>query len=371
MSHPLMPIPDDWNGEDWTCVFIDWPDSEEWLALLRGFVSTPQRGRFWDGRTGSILAALEVGQQIADRNGVIVSCQDLVLALQAIQAAVEGIDINVNTQATATVDINNTLIANNIATNLVLQSLEANLVSVSISGASAQAEAFAWSQAIAQNFVGVHIDLNVPMQMRPIAPTSEYPDPTLEEKNEAGINSALQSDTAAEQCKRVFWLVYSSWKFWEYIQTTQGKISGSVLSWGGAIADALTVVGLQASPSSKAIIMPASILLQASHLLGTLWQENVIGAALTSIVDFHANNLETIVCEIYCKLEGDQPTDVIQDAIEQLWVSFGANQGWLGLIRATYPLNALAFLYYTSPLISSQPAIPAPYTAICDFCACE
>lgn len=65
---PVMPIPDDWDGVSWCCVPIDWPASAQWQAILLGFVTTPQTGRFWDERTGSIVAAQDIGREITARN---------------------------------------------------------------------------------------------------------------------------------------------------------------------------------------------------------------------------------------------------------------------------------------------------------------
>jgi len=64
----VMPIPDDWDGEQWCCHVVEWPSSEQWTAILLGLITTPQRGRFWDGRTGTITAAQAVGLQIFQRN---------------------------------------------------------------------------------------------------------------------------------------------------------------------------------------------------------------------------------------------------------------------------------------------------------------
>lgn len=75
-----LPIPADWDGESWCRWAICWPDSEDWEAILRGFVTLPQRGWTWDERTGSILAVQATGQEIAAVNlpfsGVLMACND-------------------------------------------------------------------------------------------------------------------------------------------------------------------------------------------------------------------------------------------------------------------------------------------------------
>lgn len=73
-----VPIPDDWDGVSWCEYGICWPDSEAWRAILRGFITTPMRGRYWDERSGNLLEIQEVGKQIWLDNiplrEVIMSC---------------------------------------------------------------------------------------------------------------------------------------------------------------------------------------------------------------------------------------------------------------------------------------------------------
>lgn len=68
-------IPDDWNGEDWTCVQIQWPNSKKWMGILRGVVSEWMRGRNWDETTGSIKDTQAIGWEIWDRNYPFTACE--------------------------------------------------------------------------------------------------------------------------------------------------------------------------------------------------------------------------------------------------------------------------------------------------------
>lgn len=86
-------IPDDWLGE--YCRFaVCWPNSEQWLAVLRGVLTLPARGRFWDEHTGTITEAQSVIRETFDSNlhleGVIMSCGDgeLVLAFSEIAQSI-------------------------------------------------------------------------------------------------------------------------------------------------------------------------------------------------------------------------------------------------------------------------------------------
>lgn len=85
MAKARMPIPWDWDGEDWKCWAIEWPNSPLWNAILEGFVTTPMKGRFWDERTGSVQAAQEIGREIDRRNHpneeVLMACNDEILTV--------------------------------------------------------------------------------------------------------------------------------------------------------------------------------------------------------------------------------------------------------------------------------------------------
>lgn len=71
-----VPIPDDWDGESWTCYQIQWPDSVLWQGILVGLLTMPNRGRYWDERTGSILDVKSVAMAIFSRNYPYIQCGD-------------------------------------------------------------------------------------------------------------------------------------------------------------------------------------------------------------------------------------------------------------------------------------------------------
>jgi hypothetical protein len=91
-----LKIPDDWDGSTWSRFCICWPDSQDWRALLLGFLTFTRRGRAWDENTGSILAAQAIGQEIYQNNypfeEVVVTCSDAQWIAKAIlfHAAVTG-----------------------------------------------------------------------------------------------------------------------------------------------------------------------------------------------------------------------------------------------------------------------------------------
>jgi hypothetical protein len=71
---PEVPIPDDWDGETWECVQIQWPSSVKWFAVLSGLITSPLRGRLWKASTGNIKATQQIGLQIDAANIPYTSC---------------------------------------------------------------------------------------------------------------------------------------------------------------------------------------------------------------------------------------------------------------------------------------------------------
>jgi len=98
---PGQPIPNDWDGETFCCHVIEWPASQQWLAILLGLITSPTRGRFWDGATGSIIDAQSVGQQIEALNcifqeGNSMGClEELSLSIQCLCNQLVGISLGV------------------------------------------------------------------------------------------------------------------------------------------------------------------------------------------------------------------------------------------------------------------------------------
>ena len=68
-------IPSDWDGVSWRCIQIQWPDSDQWLAVFRGVISDLARGRVWDRASGSIIGAQSVGRAIRETGFLMVECE--------------------------------------------------------------------------------------------------------------------------------------------------------------------------------------------------------------------------------------------------------------------------------------------------------
>lgn len=69
-----IPIPSDWNGEDWFCIQLQWPKSPEWIAVLTGILSNLTRGWYWNEQTGTVTDAQVIGREIFLRNIIFNPC---------------------------------------------------------------------------------------------------------------------------------------------------------------------------------------------------------------------------------------------------------------------------------------------------------
>jgi len=91
-----MPIPEDWNGEDYCRWAVCWPNSSKWKAILFGLLAQPSQGRFWDADTGYIKGIQADFQPFYDANfnlsEVIMACNDtgIAEALEAIALAISN-----------------------------------------------------------------------------------------------------------------------------------------------------------------------------------------------------------------------------------------------------------------------------------------
>jgi hypothetical protein len=353
-----MPIPNDWPGTDWACLILEWPNSPQWLGILRGLVTTPARGRFWDGSTGNILDTQAIGLEIEERNPVA-ACDAIVDALNEIADAVEGLEVNSDTQVNIQTNIVNeiTSVANAVALS----------VAASLSASQAISSAFAWSQSLSQNFVGVEVFNNVTMQIRALEP-GVTPPPAAEEATPTGITDATQDMSDEEICKRAFWIAYSGWRMAVELLEIDAWLYFTVLGTVGAIGDILGRVAQLVAGGSSLLIVPASALQQVAIVISRLQDNNVITEALEGSVDALAD-VDLIACIIADLVISGASTQEIQDAVFlEISVTGGLTPEQTSINLLAFNLNTLAALYYTSPLLGAAPNVLAGYDDTCQSC---
>lgn len=362
---PRYPIPTDWDGTTFACVIIEWPDSEQWFGLLRGLITTPTRGRFWDERTGTIKDIQAVGLEIEERNPVA-SCDEWLVQLTRLADAVESLDVSSDLQVSIQTNIENNInvVATAIADSLATQS--GLLVANASSNASAMANSFAWSNAMATNTLGVQIINNTPAQFRPIEVGVDSP-PQAAEATPTGITATLQSTTPSEICKRSYWLVRNAKDFFNYLEDQRQSLATTTLGLMGLVADGLFVAGVRAEPASRAFLIPAAAILGFVHNLLTLYRENL--DPLADLNDWMNNRYEDVVCALANGVEDLDDTETLRAMVLASATSFGLSPSVASLALIMFNYSSLAALYYVAPLLDPAPAIPAFERAdICTFC---
>lgn len=362
---PVYPIPDDWDGETWGCVLIDWPLSEQWFGILRGLITTPVRGRFWDGSTGIITDAQAIGLDIEGRNPVV-SCSDITDALLLLNATLENLDVSNNQQVTVLTDLD--VSVQSIATSVSQATIDQTvaLVAVQIAAAQAEANAFAWSQAFAQNLTPVTIINNTEIQFRPIE-VGVDPPPQTSEATPTAITSTLEDTDYDLICRRVYWLLRNAKEFFNYFDGVQEDIAGTVLGLMGAASSALWVASMKAVPDSKRFLIPAAVIISFAHSLQELWGE--VPNPVRQLSDWLDADYQELTCQISVAVEAAAKTEVLQSMIKASAISSGVSNSVAGLAMMIFNFSSLAALFYVSPLLDTAPPIPAYEPAnICSAC---
>ena len=297
------------------------------------------------------------------------SCDEIVIALNAIQASIADQEVNSDLQVTIQTNIDNNinLVSVAIASSLATQT---NLIiAQNIAASSANATAMAWSESFAQNLIGVEIINNTEAQFRPIDIAVDPP-PQTEEATPTGITAVLEGDTSLLICQRAYWLVRKFQLFINYVEAARQDWADTVLGIMGVVASALWVASLKAEVNSKRFIIPAAVLIGFSHQLLKLIDEEAFNP-VTSLNDWVNANFSGIVCDIACDMAGEFTTDQIQDRIIANAISFGLSPSVAALSLIIFNYSSLAALYFVSPVLDPAPLLPPPVTiAICEGC-CE
>lgn len=93
-SRRALPIPDDWQGDEYALALVCIPNSQQWKALFLGALSTLSYGRTWDRNTGSIKEAQSIANEIYE--SVKMACTDEVLTvLNSLVEAVQNLELSV------------------------------------------------------------------------------------------------------------------------------------------------------------------------------------------------------------------------------------------------------------------------------------
>lgn len=257
-------IPEDWTGE--YCTFsVCWPNSPEWLGVLRGVLSIPQEGRFWDETTGNVKDTQNIIEKTFDYNfnnwEVIMACGDngVATALLAIATALT----NSNSSATA--------IAN-------------------CGGGGGGGGTFVSNQTVSiQGFVTLNNGVQWPiMGTQPIAklPESGYPD---------GYNDLEAYDV--DKCRKANKMAD------DFIQTLRNIALGNWVT--GVIGAAVIIACLVGLITVPYVVVPTLLFALTANI------------GITAFITEFANQLESHKSEFVCILyEGDTVEIIITQLAE-------------------------------------------------------
>lgn len=323
---PRIPIPDDWDEITWDCHMIEWPSSPLWRGLLRGFVSTPCRGWYWDERSGDLLEALELGKEILERNPIDMSCEEVVTALNLIVAQLAAIDVNVETQITVSQEQN--------------QAIDNQTTAIAQANSTASATASAYANAT--------LISNILVDIRPLG--GDLPELTEPEAEEAGISTTPIA--SEDKCAAAYWLTHTAreifvWLDNEYIPFWFSTSNAALATLGLALKTA----GFKVSGPLTPILLAGAALTALVEYVVYLEKELIADVVLGAMADFITDNFSDIRCLIYNDI-GVLDTAGVLDGIINLASIAGAPVTIYPLIRSIFNLNNLSLVMFQSPFVS-------------------
>jgi hypothetical protein len=302
---------------------------------------------------------------IEGRNPVV-SCADIAAALLLINQSIQDLDVTSTVQVgvLTDIDVNVLNIANAVSQATIDQTVA--LVAVQIAAAQAEANAFAWSQAFAQNLTPVTIINNTEIQFRPIE-VGVDPPPQTSEAAPTAITSTLEDTDYDLICRRVYWLLRNAKEFFNYFDGVQEDIAGTVLGLMGAASSALWVASMKAVPDSKRFLIPAAVIISFAHSLQELWGE--VPNPVRQLSDWLDADYQELTCQITVAVDALDSTELLQAMIKASAISSGVSNSVAGLAMMIFNFSSLAALFYVSPLLDPAPVIPAYEPAnICTAC---
>lgn len=329
----IMPIPDDWMGE-WECYVIEWPKSQQWESILLGFITTPLRGRYWDGRTGSIKDVQSIGREIEERNLDFMACQDIADNISLLVQVLQEVSISVENQVT----VNQSLVNEIKNQNQVIALANATASSYSVSTAMLSL----------QNYLRVDI--------RPLGGNEAPPIESVEAER-GGLTEAVVTEDRA--CDAAYWLVENLYQIIKSLQKyyVPGAfdIPNSILS---TLSAAFTAASLR-FPNYAPWLVPAAALSGLVAALQKLQADAITQPTLDALVAWMEADFDDIVCRMI-ELRSSSDTGIIQDEVIVLALSAGLPVAVTPLLRAWFNLNNLATLFY-EPLEYIVPTRPIGY----------
>lgn len=330
---PIMPIPDDWDEQTWSCYMIEWPNSQLWTGILRGLITLPLRGRFWDEKTGSILDIIEIGREIERRNPITMSCQDIVNQLSIIANAIVSVDVNISEQVT----------------------VNQNLVNAVTAQSNAFATSQSWANAVSASYANAVLIQDIKIDIRNFG--DAYPPITEPEAEAAGLTTTPTSET--EACRTAYWLVRSAYQFCLWMsQNYQAYWLSSTEALLGFLAWAVKL-GADTNGLPGLLQFPPAALTTIVEALQYINANIAIDVFLDDFAEFLDTRFDDVVCEIFTAYINGE-TALAAAGIAALATAEGLPSIAIVFISAIFNTNNISHVFLV-PATLLIPDVPPGY----------
>lgn len=324
MQYPIIDQP-----EGRRLYLLCWPDSTQWRIVLRGLMTAPTRGRYWDAKTGNVKSM----QTFAEGAINLMDCQEFIDVLNGIKAAIEGIEgtqIDIVTQATASAQ-----------SQAASANAQAELNSVMIQAAQAQAIASSWSLSMAEATASVIVKNNVSVTLVPYDPMDVPPAAAI---TEAGFDDVPPIGDL-ELCGRIVYIVDSLIYMVSYLkdasQTVRNLSQNAALGLVEGILNAVYYKFFQVAPPAG-----ASKIASMTSIIGLLSLLNpLFDSQMETALQFLVDERSTMICALWNGVHNDYSTAALRN--ELAVVLAGLPGLFLSLAMTYLDLSLLGILYLT------------------------
>jgi hypothetical protein len=338
MEMPIPALP-----AETSLYLVCWPAGYEWAAILRGLVTAPARGRFWDGKTGNIIEV----QEYVRSNVTMGACDELILVLQQIRDGINSID---STQ----IDIR---IANQASAE-ANQKSSISLVNLVRATASSASWANSFSQSWAEAYVQLAVEIEAPIVSPTLPPPTKFITPS-------GISATAAATTSNALCNRVVYIVDSLIDLVDIYRLNYAENNSLSLAVFQGLASGL----LEAIASLKGghpIPIAAATLAGLAAEMVTLLTE-FEATAIDEFYDWLVAQRQDFICELWRAAQAEEDTLEIQRGLNAILI--GSTPPILpgySIVKLWYNRTTLALLYYDAVGPMTFPAADVGDCEACD-----
>lgn len=294
-------------------------------------MTEPQRGRYWDERTGNIKSIQQFAKDninLMDCDALITAINNINVSLQAIQAT--NVEISISNEASATAQAES---------NTRLAAL-----------ATAQATAQAWSESISSAWAYAEIRHMTNIECPRVSPTEP---PEAADEPETGITTTPASGSTL--CDRIVYIV----DFWINFFNLYVSLYRFNTSWSTGIMQAviggLLTVTSQKSAGSPLIIPAAIVAAMASEFLKIIYADLPL-SLLEELSQALVSQRTEIICYLWDQTDLGTDTLTLQEGIGDLIIGAQYSSPMVtSILQLAFNRSVLAMLYYAPGYIFEVP----------------